>query len=364
MNKQEIWINRKDYRQTRCVDLPQKALVEGQVLVSIDKFALTSNNVGYAVSGDLVGYWHYFPTHEQDWGIVGVWGLANVVASKHPDIAVGERISGFFPMATDIVLQPTGIKTFQFVDGTEHRQALPPFYNQYQRCQAEPAIMQSLENERCVLFPLYMTGFVIADFLTDNDYFSAEQVIIGSVSSKTGYSLAAFLRSNAYKGNIVGLTSNGNINFVNNLQLCDQVISYDDIETLKQVSSVYIDMAGNSEVLARIHQHLQDNMKSSQIVGVTHWESRGEQQQLPGCKPTFFFTPKHIKKRSDELGATTFMEKAIMSAAGLSQQLKSLINMEFHYGSDSVQQLWQDMLNNKVSGQRGLMLSLQDKPQK
>ena len=121
-------------------------------------------------------------------------------------------------------------------------------------------------------------------------------------------------------------------------------------------------MAGNSQVLARLHQHLQDNIKSSQIVGVTHWESGGEQQQLPGCKPTFFFTPKHIKKRSDELGAAVFMEKAMMASAQLSQKLKSLIAMEYHYGSESTQQLWQDLLNNNVSGQRGLMLSLQDKP--
>lgn len=221
--------------------------------------------------------------------------------------------------------------------------------------------MRALEDERCVLFPLYMTGFIIADFLADKDYFSAEQIILGSVSSKTGYSVAAFLKADGYQGKVIGLTSEGNTGFVNDLRLCDQVLSYDQIADIDDVSSVYVDMSGNSKVLASLHQHLDVNMKSSQIVGATHWENFAGRQTLPGSQPVFFFTPAHIKKRSEDWGPTVLIEKAMTASAQLSQKLKGLIAMEYHHGSESTQQMWLDLLDNKVSGQRGLMLSLSEK---
>ena len=33
----------------------------GQVLLRIDRFALTANNVTYGVAGDQIGYWQFFP---------------------------------------------------------------------------------------------------------------------------------------------------------------------------------------------------------------------------------------------------------------------------------------------------------------
>ena len=33
----------------------------GEVLIRIDHFALTANNITYGVAGDAVGYWQFFP---------------------------------------------------------------------------------------------------------------------------------------------------------------------------------------------------------------------------------------------------------------------------------------------------------------
>ena len=74
----ELWINRSDYRKTKAVSAQQKRLEDGQVRVAIDKFAITSNNVSYAVSGDAIGYWRFFPAGE-GWGKVTVWGFGDVV---------------------------------------------------------------------------------------------------------------------------------------------------------------------------------------------------------------------------------------------------------------------------------------------
>jgi hypothetical protein len=59
--------------------------------VAIDKFALTSNNVTYGLTGDAIGYWGYFPA-EQQWGKIPVWACGNVIESHSDDIKMGERL--------------------------------------------------------------------------------------------------------------------------------------------------------------------------------------------------------------------------------------------------------------------------------
>ena len=180
-----LWIDRTDINTTKQVITEVPELTEGAVLVAIDKFGLTANNVSYAVTGDSIGYWQFYPAQD-NWGIVPVWGCASVILSNCADIPVGERLWGYFPMASHAVLTPGNIHADYFVDTVEHRRELPPVYNQFRRTKAEPELLQRMENERCLLFPLFMTSYLIYDYLIDNSFFGAQQVVIGSVSSKTG----------------------------------------------------------------------------------------------------------------------------------------------------------------------------------
>lgn len=79
-------------------------LADGQVRVRIDSFALTSNNITYAAFGDAMSYWQFFPSTEEGWGSIPVWGFASVVQSLHPGVAVGERLYGYWPMSSGAVL--------------------------------------------------------------------------------------------------------------------------------------------------------------------------------------------------------------------------------------------------------------------
>ena len=54
-NCTQLWIDRSDIRQTLPVTSALPKLAEGQILVAIDKFGLTANNVSYAVTGDSIG---------------------------------------------------------------------------------------------------------------------------------------------------------------------------------------------------------------------------------------------------------------------------------------------------------------------
>ena len=61
----EFWVKRYDLRETETVDAEQVPSEDGQIRVVIDKMGLTGNNVSYAVSGEAIGYWKYFPAAAQ-----------------------------------------------------------------------------------------------------------------------------------------------------------------------------------------------------------------------------------------------------------------------------------------------------------
>ncbi len=60
---------------------------KNEVILKIEKYAFTSNNITYAFMGNTLGYWKFFPTKEP-YGIIPVWGFANVMSSNHENVLV------------------------------------------------------------------------------------------------------------------------------------------------------------------------------------------------------------------------------------------------------------------------------------
>jgi len=354
----ELWVDRQDLRKTRIVSSLLPTLADGEVLVAIDQFALTSNNVSYAVSGDTIGYWGFYPA-EGNWGKVPVWGCANVIQSNCDEVPVGDRLWGFFPMASHAVLLPGKVREDQFVDVATHRQALPALYNSYRRTAAEPEFLRTMEVERCLLFPLFATSWLIYDYLVDNDFFGARQVLIGSVSSKTGFGLAEMLHNDPeVTQRIIGLTSPANVAFVDRLGCCDEIIVYGEEANIDaSVPSAYVDMSGDVRLTTTLHNLLGDNMVESAMVGATHWEQRGDAGTLPGARPTFFFAPAQVGKRNDEWGPGVAMTKAITASAQVAQKVRGELTVEWTRDMQELAALWVNLLDNKVSPNQGLMVS-------
>ena len=356
----ELWVARDDLRKTRTVETDPQPLEDGQIRVSIDKMGLTANNVSYAVSGDMIGYWKYFPA-EGEWGKVPCWAMGDVVESRSRDIAEGERMWGFFPMASELVLTPGHAARNFFIDDTPHRQDLPALYNLYRRTQGEPDFLKSLEDERCLYFPLFATSYVLYDYLTHNAFFGAEQIVIGSVSSKTGFGLARLLSDDpAISQAVIGLTSGGNVDFVASLDCCDRILTYADVDGIDaSLRTAWIDMSGNGPLTERLHNLLGDNLVESCIVGATHWEAERERgRNLPGAKPTFFFAPGHIARRDAELGQGVLWNKASEKCAEIAQSVSGAITVERVSGAEDVAKIWREMLDNKVAPDRGIMISV------
>lgn len=332
-------------------------LAEGEVRARTGEFALTANNITYAVAGAMIGYWQFFPEPEP-WGIVPVWGFAEVSESRCADLPVGTRFWGFLPMASDFALRPARVSPRGFTDAAAHRAALPGVYNEYQGAAAAPPELAGLDDARSLLFPLLTTGWIIADYLGDNAMFGAEQVIIGSASSKTGFGFARFAADIAPRPRIVGLTSPGNRAFVEGLGLYDRVLAYDEVGALGAgVPSVYVDMSGDGAVLAAVHRHFGPALKASIGVGATHWEAPRGGGELPGPKPEFFFAPAQIAKRNAEWGPGEALRRANAANAAFVRDRPNLIAVRRAAGGPAVAAAYAEMVAGRTPPSDGLILS-------
>ncbi len=305
-----ILTRKGDPRVTRVLREPlDPELAVGEVLLRIDAFAFTANNVTYAMFGEAMQYWQFFPTAEPQWGMIPVWGFATVAASLVDGLAVGERFYGYFPMATHVLVQPGRVTAGGFIDAAEHRAALPTVYNQYSRCSADPGYEATMEAQQMILRPLFFTSFLIDDFLDDNRFFGADRVLLSSASSKTAYGTAfcLALRKNV---DVIGLTSRTNLDFVRGLGCYHQVLTYDEVADLPPTAAtVYVDFSGNVNLRRDIHTHLGDALKYSASIGGTDWAHLGKVGDLPGPRPTLFFAPSQIKKRAVEWGNAALQAK-------------------------------------------------------
>jgi NADPH:quinone reductase-like Zn-dependent oxidoreductase len=331
----------------------------GEVLVRVEHFALTANNITYGVAGDTIGYWNFFPG-EGDYGCIPVWGFGVIERSAHADLSEGTRLYGYFPMATHVMLKPGNVEAFGFSDSVEHRSGLPPIYNQYLITSADPGYRRDAEAEQMLYRPLFTTSFLIDDFLNENDFFAAGNVILTSASSKTSIGLAQLL-SKRPGIKVIGLTSAGNVKFVEGLGCYDLTVSYDDIEQLPQEASVLVDMAGSSRVRAAVHNHLADQLAHSSAVGATHWQDAtvgGGAQDLPGPAPTMFFAPSQAQRRIKDLGRGGFEAALATAWQSFLAAAQDWISVEQHHGEAELAAVYQDFLDGKADPAKGYVMAL------
>ncbi len=351
-------VNRQNLREGKFESKPTPKLEDGQARLRIKKFAFTANNVTYGAVGELIGYWNFFPALE-GWGRIPVWGVAAVDESRHPELPEGERLYGYLPMSTDLIIEPGNVTTHGLTDVSAHRAALPEVYNQYTRLAAEPGYDRTQDDRRMILNPLFMTAFLIDDFLADNDFFGAKTVVLLSASSKTAFSLA-FLLSRNRQCQVVGLTSQGNVSFVEGLGCYDRTVAYGDIGSLPPTDpTVIVDMAGNATVLRAAHERLGDAVKYSCQVGMTHWEERGGVDGLRGAKPEFFFAPSQVDKRRKDWGAAGFNQRSAEAWGTFLAETDGWLEIVHGRGPEAVQAVYLDTVEGRVVPSQGHILSLE-----
>ncbi len=235
MNSTDFVVARDDLQQCQLIEtqLPDAdALPADALLVQVDRFAFTANNITYAVLGDQLNYWQLFPA-PRNFGNIPVWGFGDVIDSKHSGVPEGERLFGYFPMATHLVIEATDVTKRGLRDAAAHRQGVAPVYNAYARVGGDPAFAGRRGDYQALLRPLFMLSFLVDDYLAENGFFGARRVILSSASSKTAFGLGHLLHTQRKDIQVIGLTSAANAGFVEALGCYDQVVTYDRITSLR-----------------------------------------------------------------------------------------------------------------------------------
>ena len=247
------------------------------------------------------------------------------------------------------------------MDTTDYRQPMSPVYNTYQRLAADPEHDPARESERMIFGPLFKTGFLIEYFMRKENWFGAEKVVLTSASSKTAMGLASVAKQNSPDVKRIGLTSAGNVEFVEGTGLYDKVYSYDSVGLITMAPSVVVDFAGNAGLLAKVHEHFSDMLKYSCLVGATHIEERGEggltaDRGLPGPKPTLFFAPDHAVAFFKENGPEQGGKLVAGSWHEFLKSVEGTVEIVKLKGLDAARDTYIEMLGGSVDPSKGIVI--------
>jgi hypothetical protein len=353
----DFLVKRDALRECRIAESEVPELKPAQTLLRVDTFGLTANNVTYAVFGETMSYWDFFPAEDR-WGRVPVWGFAEVERSEAKDVEPGARVYGYLPPSSHLVVTPAHADVRGFVDGSPHRAALPSAYQRYLVTDADPFYRTDTEELQMLLRPLFFTSFLIDDQLADDGLATRGPVLISSASSKTAIA-AAFLLAQREGVELIGLTSPRSAEFVEGLGIYGHTVTYDAIDSLERRPATFVDIAGDGEVRLAVHSHYGDELVHSMAVGVTHWEELGAGEgELPGPSPTFFFAPDRVVKRSEDWGRAELNTRVADAWQPFCEWTGGWLDVVRGKGFEAVQSAYLDVLEGRVDPRTAHVLSL------
>jgi hypothetical protein len=267
------------------------------------------------------------------------------------------------------VLQPVRLTAEGFLDGAAHRASLHTIYNQYLRCAADPLHNPATEALQALLRPLFLTAWLIDDFLADNGFFGTCEggqrgvMLLSSASSKTAFATAAQLAKRP-EVEVVGLTSGANVAFCKSLGVYSRVLTYDQLDVLTSgTPCVYVDFAGNGDLRKAIHGRF-DKLAYSCSIGGTHVDQLSGARDLAGPRPVLFFAPAQAKNRHGDWGAAGFNQRMARAWHGfierVSQPDAPWVSVQQHREPQAVVAAHALVLGGRGDPRLGHMLSMQE----
>lgn len=285
-------VDRNDLGRVR-FEVETVQAVEGEVVLRIDEFAHTANNVTYAQLGDSAGYWTSFPTTDLQWGRIPAWGNATVVYSRCRGVDVGERFYGFVPMASHVVMRPDRVGPEGFTDALDARAGVSPVYAWYRLGDVD--VDDASAVLRPVFEPVFHLAFALDAAIADRP--GGGLVVITSASSKAGVATAHLLQQRGI--DVVAVTSRRHLGFCRTVGCYVKVATYDDLPHLGGPLTV-VDLAGDAAVVEAITDAVDD--ASSLRAGLTH----GVGPSGPGA---LFSAPDQIVERTRRWGRVEFRRR-------------------------------------------------------
>lgn len=359
----DLQVRRDELHETRIVESQPLASAGPHALLAVDAFGITANNVSYAVFGEAMRYWDFFPAAD-GWGRVPMWGFADVAESSVEGLEAGARVFGYLPPSNHLAVRPEGADARGFVDASPHRVHLPAVYNRYLRVDSDPFYDRRYEDQDMLMRPLFLTSFLLDDELGDGGLAGAGTVVMSSASAKTAIA-AAYLLAKRDGVEVLGLTSARNVDFVEALGVYDRVVAYGRLDELELPRSVFVDVSGDPGVRAEIHRTLGELLAASISLGATHWREFGAGMadreaggQLPGPAPRFFFAPDRMAKRNRDWGPAGLMRRAGEAARPFTAWVAEWLEIERGSGLEAAERAWRQLLDGDVPPSRAHVVSL------
>jgi hypothetical protein len=352
-------VRRDDAAATRWVTDAPVELADGQARFAIDHVGLSANNVSFAITGDMLGYWKLFPTGDPAWGRVPTFGFADVVASRHPEVAVGRRVFGYLPMAQHLVVAPAKVDARGLLDGSAHRRdVMATVWNHYQW--VPTGTDRVGEAIRSLLRPLFVTAFLIDDVVADQDRFGADTVILTSASARTAVATADAMRR---RGDlrVVGLTSAGRVGFVSGLGAYDEVLAYEQAGDVPGGDAVLVDIAGLVGVRDAVHARFGDRLRHSMTVGISNVPDPARLAAPPppiGPAPELFFAQLQVAKRAHDWGQDELDRRIDEAWERFVAFAGTWLRIEEQVGPEAIEGAWLDLVAGRVDPAVGVALAI------
>jgi hypothetical protein len=348
-------VGRADHSRTTLVDTALPTPAEGEALLRVDRVGLTANNVTYAVLGEAFRYWEFFPPAanglDDTWGLPPLWGFCEVQASTVAGVEEGQRLFGYLPSASHLVVRPDRVGHQGFRDVSPHRTGLPSPYNAYRLTTGDAAYRADQEDLLILFRPLFFTSFMLADYLADQAFCGAQTLVLSSASSKTAY--AAALELHGQGPRVVGLTSPENAGFTRGLGCYDDVFTYEQVTRLDRTHPVtYLDFSGRPRVRDELRAHLGDALVHDLAVGLT--------SQVPNVASAsaFFFAPDQMRKRTLDWGREGLDERFSQAWHRFCATAQDWVDVSVGRGPQALREAWLDVLGGHTPPRTGHVIAL------
>jgi hypothetical protein len=122
---------------------------------------------------------------------------------------------------------------------------------------------------------------------------------------------------------------------------------------------VYVDMAGDAAVRSAVHEHFDEQLAHSAVVGATHHDQMGEvPESLPGPRPTFFFAPDRVTKRSADWGREGLEERLAAAWHPYVKWTEGWLEVIHGRGKEELEHAYLDLLDGRIEPAKAHVLTL------
>lgn len=347
---------RKDgVRTARVTRRPLQPLERGEVLFEVERFALTANNITYALLGERLGYWNLFPA-PGGWGQVPVWAYLRVLASRAGGIEPGQRAYGFCPPSSHVILSPERVSSVGFLDATPHRRQLDVVYNSYSWLETDEAYDPALADQLLVLRPLFWLSFMLDDHLSEQRLLEGHTVLLTSASSKAAIGAAHLLAARGVS--TIGLTSAANLGFVASLGVYERIVAYEQIGELPRSPAVLLDLAGSNSVRNDVAAHFGGLLAQTVVAGATHLDAAGADVTADDRRTIFLFAPERIRRRAKQIGWLELNGRYCEALHRFAADAKRWLKVDRRHGPAALEAAYLATLDNVTAPDRAQLLSL------